>query len=180
MDAGGNAISVHTDVGVTADVQGMIQRAVDEYGRLDILVQNAFGVGSEYSGMKGSAVDVEETAWDRGMSVLMKALYLGTKYAVPEMDKTGDGGSIINIASVHAFLMIKNNLIYEAGKSAVVGMTRQMAIDFGPKKIRVNAICRGWIVTEAGQAMVDKNPEFYDYATTQYPIGRAGVPDDIA
>ena len=179
-EAGGTAMTVHADVGVTADVQGMIERGVDEFGRLDILVQNAFGVGTEYPGMQGSAVDVEEPAWDRGMSVLMKALYLGAKYAVPEMEKSGDGGSIINIASVHSFLMIKENLIYEAGKSAVVGMTRQMALDFGPKKIRVNAICPGWIITEAGQEMIDKNPEFYNYATTHYPIGRAGVPDDIA
>ncbi len=179
-ESGGTAIAVHADVGVTADMQAMIQQAVDKYGRLDILVQNAFGVGTEYPGMQGSAVTVEEPAWDRGMAVLTKALYLGAKYAVPEMAKTGDGGSIINIASVHSFLMIKNNLIYEAGKSAVVGMTRQMAIDFGPMGIRVNAICPGWIVTESGQEMVDKNPEFYDYAVTQYPVGRAGAPDDIA
>lgn len=89
-EAGGTAMTVHADVGVTADVQGMIERGVDEFGRLDILVQNAFGVGTEYPGMKGSAVDVEEPAWDRGMSVLMKALYLGAKYAVPEMAKSGD------------------------------------------------------------------------------------------
>ena len=179
-EASGMAMTVHADVGVTADVQGMIERGMDEFGRLDILVQNAFGVSTEYPGMRGSAVDIEEPAWDRGMSVLMKALYLGAKYAVPEMEKSGDGGSIINIASVHSFLMIKENLIYEAGKSAVVGMTRQMALDFGPKKIRVNPICPGWIVTETDQEMIDKNPEFYDYATTQYPVGRAGVPDDIA
>ncbi len=179
-ESGGNAIAIHADVGVTADMQAMIQQAVDEYGRLDILVQNAFGVGTEYPAMQGSAVTVEEPAWDRGMEVLTKALYLGAKYAVPEMAKTGDGGSIINIASVHSVLMIKNNLIYEAGKSAVAGMTRQMAIDFGPMGIRVNAICPGWIVTESGQEMIDKNPEFYDYAVTQYPVGRAGVPDDIA
>lgn len=178
--AGGVAIAVHADVGVSADVKAMIQRAVDEYGRLDILVQNAFGVSTEYPGMQGSAVSVEEAAWDRGMAVLTKALYLGAKYAVPEMVKTGDGGSIINIASVHSFLMIKNNLIYEAGKSAVVGMTRQMAIDFGPMGVRVNAICPGWIVTESGREMIEKKPEFYDYAVTQYPIGRAGDPDDIA
>ena len=180
IEAGGKAIAIHADVGVTADIKTMIQRAVDEYGRLDILVQNAFGVGTEYPGMQGSAVSVEEAAWDRGMAVLAKALYLGAKFAVPEMTKTGDGGSIINIASVHSFLMIKNNLIYEAGKSAVIGMTRQMAIDFGPMGVRVNAICPGWIVTESGRAMIDKNPGFYDYAVTQYPVGRAGDPDDIA
>jgi NAD(P)-dependent dehydrogenase (short-subunit alcohol dehydrogenase family) len=177
--AGGKALAIHADVGVTEDVRGMIEAAVAEFGRMDILVQNAFGVGTEYPGMQGSAVSVAESAWDRGMSVLTKALYLGAKFAVPEMIKTGSG-NIINIASVHSFLMIKENLVYEAGKSAVVGMTKQMAIDFGPNGVRVNAICPGWIVTEAGQKIVDEAPEVYEFAATQYPIGRAGVPDDIA
>lgn len=175
----GVAAAVHADVGKSADVQSMIAAAVDHWGRLDILVQNAFGVGTEYGGIRGSAVTVEESGWDRGMAVLTKALYLGAKYAVPEMLKEG-GGNIVNIASVHAFLMVKDNLVYEAGKSAVVGMTRQMAIDFGPQGVRVNAICPGLIVTEGAQRLFDDKPGALEFYANQYPVGRAGVPDDIA
>jgi len=95
------------------------------------------------------------------------------------MEKTG-GGSIVNLASVHGLLMAPNSLVYEAGKSAVIGMTRQMAIDFGPLGIRVNAICPGHIVTEGLGRMWEDNPEGLKFFEQQYPVGRTGKPDDIA
>lgn len=174
--AGGVAEAIHADVAVSEHVKSMVDRAVQEWGRLDILVQNAYQGGPD---MKGSAVAVEESAWDRGMAVLAKALYLGAKYAVPEMVKAG-GGSIVNIASVHSYLMIRNNLVYESGKPAVVGMTRQMAIDFGPEGIRVNAICPGLILNERSQAQLAANPSRLRFFESQYPVGRVGYPDDIA
>jgi NAD(P)-dependent dehydrogenase (short-subunit alcohol dehydrogenase family) len=96
------------------------------------------------------------------------------------MQKTG-GGSIVNLASVHGILMAPRKLVYEAGKSAVIGMTRQMAIDFGPMGIRVNCILPGHIVTEKSQADTwDQTPSGLKFFEQQYPVRRTGVPEDIA
>lgn len=178
-DAGGDAAFIRTDVASGSDLQAMVSAAVGRWGRLDILVQNAYGVATGHEETLGSAVDVEEAAWDRGMAVLTKALYLGAKYAVPEMEKNGNG-SIVNLASVHGLLMAANSLIYETGKSAVIGMTRQMAIDFGPMGIRVNAICPGHILTEGLAKMWEGNEAGLKFFESQYPVRRVGYPDDIA
>lgn len=177
VDSGGIADSIRTDVGIHDDVRLMVNKAVEKWGRLDILVSNAFPAGDP---INGSALDVTEQQWDRGMAVLTKSIFLGAKYAVPEMEKQG-GGNIVNMASVHGLLMAKDFLVYEAGKSAVIGMTKQMAIDFGPLGIRVNAIYPGHIVTENMQANVwADNPSGLKFLERQYPLRRTGTPDDIA
>ena len=176
---GGTAISVNTDVSKHDDIKNAVETAASEWDRLDIMVQNAFPTDTRDAPWWGSAVDVPEDGWDLGMSMLTKALYLGAKYGVPEMEKTG-GGNIVNLASVHGLLMAPNSLVYEAGKSAVIGMTRQMSIDFGPLGIRVNAICPGHIVTEGLGRMWDDNAEGLKFFEQQYPVGRTGVPDNIA
>jgi NAD(P)-dependent dehydrogenase (short-subunit alcohol dehydrogenase family) len=174
---GGIAKAIHTDVGSHDAIKEMIDTAVSEWGRLDILVQNAYDGGRRSN---GSAVEVAEEDWDHSMALLTKALFLGAKYAVPQMQKTG-GGSIVNLASVHGILMAPRKLVYEAGKSAVIGMTRQMAIDFGPIGIRVNCILPGHIVTEKSQAATwDRTPGGLKFFEQQYPVRRTGVPEDIA
>jgi 3-oxoacyl-[acyl-carrier protein] reductase len=96
------------------------------------------------------------------------------------MQRSG-GGAIVNIASVHGLLMAPKALVYEAGKAAVIGMTRQMATDFGPLGIRVNAICPGHIVTERMHATRwEKMPEGLSFFAEQYPLRRVGRPVDIA
>lgn len=176
-ERGGIAKAIHTDVGSHDDIKTMIDTAVSEWGRLDILVQNAYDGGRR---VQGSAVEVAEKDWDHGMGLLTKALFLGAKYAVPEMQKNG-GGSIVNLASVHGILMAPRKLVYEAGKAAVIGMTRQMAIDFGPLGIRVNCILPGHIVTEKSQAATwDRTPGGLEFFEQQYPVRRTGLPEDIA
>jgi NAD(P)-dependent dehydrogenase (short-subunit alcohol dehydrogenase family) len=113
------------------------------------------------------------------MNVMVKSLFLATKYAVPHMQKTGKG-SIVNISSVHGLLMAPQKLAYEAAKMAVIGVTRQMACDFGPFGIRVNAICPGHIVTERMQMRWDKTPSLLEMFKAQYPLRRVGKPEDIA
>jgi NAD(P)-dependent dehydrogenase (short-subunit alcohol dehydrogenase family) len=88
---------------------------------------------------------------------MVKTLVWSARYGVPHMQKAG-GGSIVNIASVHGLLMAPNTFAYEAGKSAVIGATKQMAIDFGPMGIRVNAICPGHIVTERNRSTIPCAP----------------------
>jgi NAD(P)-dependent dehydrogenase (short-subunit alcohol dehydrogenase family) len=173
--AGGDVEMIVSDVGKHDDIRAMVDTAVQRWGKLNILVNNAY----RGQGMKGSAVEVEEDAWDRGLAILIKALYLGAKYAVPEMQKAG-GGAIVNLSSVHGLLMAANSLIYEAGKSAVIGITRQMAVDFGPSGIRVNAICPGHIVTERISPQWEANPSGLRFFEEHYPLRRTGVPADIA
>ena len=176
--AGGRAMALHADMANSGDIQRMVETAVSEFGRLDILVQNAWGAPTKQTG--GSAIDVPEEGWDEGMAIMTKALYLGAKYAVPRMEEAG-GGSIVNISSVHGILMSAGSLVYEAAKSAVIGMTRQMAIDFGPLGIRVNAICPGHIVTEKStENLWSKMPDTLHFFEDQYPVRRVGRPEDIA
>jgi len=177
--AGGTAAASHVDVSISEDIARMINEAVDLYGRLDILVQNAFGVMAGESQIHGSALTVEENEWDYGIDILLKALYLGPKHAIPHMRAVG-GGNIINLASVHSSLQEPGMLVYEAAKAGVVGMTRQMATDFGPDGIRVNAIAPGHIVGEGLAKMWAENPTGHAFFADQYPLRRTGVPDDIA
>lgn len=173
--AGGAAEFILADVSQTEQIQAMVEKAVSQWGKLNILVNNAWG-GKEPD---GSAVTLTETAWDFAMNVMVKSLFLATKYAVPHMEKAGKG-SIVNISSVHGLLMAPKKLAYEAAKIAVIGVTRQMACDFGPVGIRVNAVCPGHIVTERMQKRWDKNPSLLEMFKAQYPVRRVGKPEDIA
>ncbi|MCI0775721.1 MAG: SDR family oxidoreductase [Chloroflexi bacterium] len=177
--AGGTAETSHIDVSRSKDIARMVNEAVDLYGRLDILVQNAFGVLTGESRIHGSAITVEEDDWDYGFDVLLKALYLGAKHAIPHMRAAG-GGNIINLASVHSLLQEPGMLVYEAAKAGVVGMTRQMATEFGPDGIRVNAIAPGHIVSEGLAEKWEENPDGLAFFAEQYPVRRTGIPDDIA
>lgn len=176
-EAGGEAEVAVADVGRPADIRAMIDRAVAKWGRLDILVNNAY---SPMAARDTVLLETSEEAWDAGVGVMAKALFLAAKHAVPHMEKN-HGGSIINISSVHGLLQAPGMLVYEASKSAVIGMSRQMAVELGPRGIRVNAICPGHIVTENIQAgMWDDNPSGYTFFEEQYPLRRCGKPDEIA
>jgi NAD(P)-dependent dehydrogenase (short-subunit alcohol dehydrogenase family) len=174
--AGGVAEVIQADVSQGADIKAMVDRAVELWGQLHILVNNAWGAKDS----AGSAVELSESAWDYAMAVMVKAIFMAVKHAVPHMQQAGHG-SIVNISSVHGLLMAPRALAYEAAKSAVIGLTRQMAIDFGPLGIRVNAICPGHIVTERmQQRRWDHNPSLLPFFEAQYPVRRVGRPDDIA
>jgi len=174
---GGESEFVKTDVSKSSDIKNMIDFTLDKFGRIDNLIQNAFSTANN-SSFGGSALEVDEKNWDQGIAMLQKAIYLGAKYAGNELIK--NNGNIINISSVHGLLMSKGALIYEAGKSAVIGMTKQMACDFGPLGVRVNAICPGHIVTEKMDARWKEIPSGLKFFEEQYPVRRTGVPEDIA
>jgi NAD(P)-dependent dehydrogenase (short-subunit alcohol dehydrogenase family) len=177
-EAGGTAEHLEGDVGRSADLRAMVEGAVNRWGRLDVVVNNAYRVQS--GGAGGGAEAVSEEGWDEGMGVLVKSMFLAAKYALPAM-RRGGGGAIVNISSVHGMLMAPGALVYEAGKSAVIGITRQMACEFGPQGVRVNAICPGHIVTERiQQRMWDDNPGGLRFFEQQYPLRRCGRPEDIA
>lgn len=174
-DSGGTAESMHADVGTAQGVREMVEHAIALWGKLDIVVNNAYS-----GGLHGDAVALDEESWDRAMDVGLKSMFRAAKYSVPHLRKTG-GGSIINISSVHGLLVAPGFLVYETVKSAVIGLTRQMAAEYGPDGIRVNAICPGHIVTErVQQSMWAEHPEGLRFFEQQYPVRHCGQPSDIA
>ena len=175
-DAGGHAVAIKADVSQASEIEAMVERTNSEFGRIDILVNNA--VSSSLWGGDNDLDDISESDFDAGIGILVKAHFLAAKYAVPHMRRTG--GSIVNISSVHGLLGAPGALVYETGKHAVIGITRQLATELGPDGIRVNAICPGHIVTEAQRQQWDRNPTGLQYFENQYPVGRAGQPVDIA
>jgi NAD(P)-dependent dehydrogenase (short-subunit alcohol dehydrogenase family) len=150
----------------------MVEQAVERWGGLDVVVNNAYSGGGH-----GDAVALSEENWDRGMDVGLKSMFRAAKHAVPHLRKSG-GGSIVNISWVHGLLAAPNALLYETLKTAVIGLTRQMAVQYGPDGIRVNAIYPGHIVPERAQAQWDAHTDGLRFFEQQYPLRRTGVPLD--
>ncbi len=138
---GGECIVIQADVTKVEDCQAAVQKTVDRFGRLDILVNN---VGT--SRIVGNAEELDLEAWDRGMRLNVTSMMLMVRFAVPEMRKSG-GGSIINIASITAFHGGHPNLFYPTSKGAILNMTRTMAGNHGLDGIRVNCIAPGFVHT---------------------------------
>jgi len=182
VNQGGQAIYVPTDVGVEADLKGMVQAAMDTYGRVDILVNNAISFGP---GSFGSVLEMTAEGFDIIVHTSLTAIILGSKYAIPEMIKVG-GGSIINMSSVHGVLAGHYTDSYNTVKAGMLNLTRAMAMDFGRHNIRVNAICPGCILTEREIEMQtnDKLPWYFRYKKLAipevYPLRRAGEPEEVA
>ena len=168
--AGGGAMYCAADVGSAAEVERMVRTAVESYGRLDVLHNNA------YWNQFGTVVDLPEEGWDRTLQICLKALYLGCKYAIPEMRKTG-GGAIVNTASVHSLVSFRNYSAYDTAKAGVMGLTRSVALDFGPE-IRCNAVLPGAIYPTGAWTGVSE--EARDVFARGVPMKRLGHPDDIA
>lgn len=142
-DYGGEeTIVIQADVTKVEDCKAAVQKTVDKWGRLDILFNN---VGT--SKVPGNAVELDLEAWDRGLRLNITSMMLMVRFAVPEMIKAGNGGSIINNASVTALHGGHPNLLYPTTKAAVVNMTKTMAGQHGGDGIRVNAIAPGFVYT---------------------------------
>ena len=161
------------DVGSSNDIERMIDRAAEEFGRLDILVNNAA------IGIQGTVADTSAPTWDSAFAVMVRALGLASGLACPHMRKVG-GGSIVNVSSVHGTLVVPNMAVYDTCKHAVIGLTRSAAVDLGPDGIRVNAICPGLIVTEIRDAAWRQDREGALFDETYHPLRRVGRPADIA
>ena len=176
QEAGGTAVAAAVDVAEHDQFEAMIAKAVEEWGRLDIIVNNAYGRQEP----DGNCLTITDSAFDYGMTIMTKTILWSARYGVPHM-RAGGRGSIVNIASVHGLLVSPGSLIYETGKAAVIAMTKQLSVDLGPLGVRVNAICPGHIVTERMQMRWDQAPDGGHAVVEQnYPLRRTGVPDDIA
>ena len=166
---------IRTDVAEESDVEAMIGLAVSEFGRLDIVFNNA-GVGGAF----GALTDIEVEDWDYTFAVLTRGPFLGIKYGARVMVEQGEGGSIINTASVAGLSGGAGPQAYSAAKAALVNLTMAAAVEFGPHRIRVNAICPGGILTPLVQ-MGRADPEQVAKGMEQLqPLPFAGQPEHIA
>lgn len=173
---GGACKPFTVDVTQPEQVRAMIEQAIAEYGRIDILCNNA-GIGSTTS-----VIDCEPEEWDRVMTVNVKSVYLGCKYGVPHMLEQG-GGVIINTASVAGMVGIAKRASYCASKGAVIALTRQVAIEYVGQGIRVNCLCPGtvdspWVERLLQQA--DDRVAARQALEKRQPMGRLGTPEEVA
>ena len=171
---GGEAIFVEADISQAADAQKMVKAAIDKYGRLDILYNNA--------GIEGPLAPTEklsEVDWGKVLSVNLKGVFLGSKYAIPEMLKQG-GCVIINTASVAGLVGIIDQPAYSASKGGVVLFTKAMALDYARKNIRVNCICPGVVRTPMFERRISIQPKAEKLFCESQPMGRGARPEEIA
>lgn len=173
--AGGRGIELVGDVSREDDVRRMVAETVKEYGRLDVLYNNA-GI---FPDDDRSVVDTDEKVWDRVLAVNVKGVYLVCKHGIPELQRTG-GGSVINIASFVALVGCSvPQDAYTASKGAVIALTKSLAVQFGPQGVRSNAICPGPIETPLLTEWLLKEPEEKAKRLNRIPMGRMGKPEDI-
>ena len=173
-ETGGEALFVCLDVTSGSDWRDAISATVSRYGRLDILVNNA-GIG-----VWGTLKDTTEEEWDRVMDVNAKGVFLGTKAAIPEMQKVG-GGSIVNISSISGMVAQVNvQPVYNASKAAVLLLTKSTAIQYAGEGIRANSVHPGPIETPMATQARQIVPESTRLSVTRTPLGRFGQPEEVA
>lgn len=173
--AGGRASFASADVSKAADCRAMVDQAVRDYGRIDVLYNNA-GI---MPAADRSVIDTDEAVWDDVLAVNVKGIYLGCKYAIPRMLEQG-GGSIINIASFVALIGCSvPQDAYTASKGAVIALTKSLAVQFGGRGVRANAICPGPIETPMMTSFLLTNPDARAVRLARNPSGRFGRADDI-
>lgn len=160
------------DVSKRADIQKLVASTREKLGGIHILVNNA-GIL-----LPGTAESLTEDDWDQTFNINARGLWLLSREVLPHLRAAG-GGSIINIGSVLSLVAARNRAAYSASKGAVLAMTRAMALDHAPEKIRVNCICPGIVETEmVARFSMDENARRQRIA--MHPMGRFGQPEDIA
>lgn len=172
---GGEAAAVHADVSVQADAEAMVDFAVETFGSVDILYNNAAVQ------MSGTLAEVTEDDWDLTLDTNLTAIFWACRRALPHM-LDGKGGSIINTASVLGLVGSEGYVAYGAAKAGLVALTRQMAVEYGPK-VRANVIAPGSINTPRFQKVVEDmdDPDgFVKGMEDVIPVGRLGTAEDVA
>ncbi|BBO82023.1 SDR family oxidoreductase [Desulfosarcina ovata] len=173
-NAGGEAIFVRTDVTKAVEVEAMVNKTIEVYGRLDCAHNNA---GIDGTGLP--ADELSEADWDRVVSINLKGTWLCIKYEAPQMLKLGKG-AIVNTSSIFGLIGgFPNNAEYVASKHGILGLTKGAALDYAAKGIRVNAICPGAIRTPILERQMP-NPDALKMVTSLHPIGRVGNPEEVA
>ncbi|MDW8259520.1 MAG: glucose 1-dehydrogenase [Gammaproteobacteria bacterium] len=181
--AGGTALGIACDVLEEAQVEALVARTVAEFGRLDIMVNNA-GIGY----LMQPLIETEQRNWDAVLGVNLRGVFFGIKHAARQMIKQGGGGRIINIGSQASKSGFPFAAAYVASKHGVVGLTRTAAIELGPHGITVNAICPNHVTTGLGAwqnrffsaATGRSESQYLSDMRARIPLGRPGLQEDTA
>jgi NAD(P)-dependent dehydrogenase (short-subunit alcohol dehydrogenase family) len=173
--AGGEAAYVHADVAVEDDARAMVAAAVERFGALHVLYNNAGVMLAD----DGSVHDTDASIWDRTLGINVKGVAFGCKYGIPAMIDSG-GGSIINVASFVAWMgAATSQTAYTASKGAVLAMTREIAVEYARRGIRCNALCPGPIDTPLLAELL-ADPARRQRRFVHIPMGRLGRADELA
>ena len=171
--AGGHAVGVQADVSQTADVQKMIHTAVENYGRLDVLINNA-GIET-----RTSLLETTEADFDKVIAVNMKSAFFGSQAAANQFISQGEGGLILNISSVHEDWPMPGNIAYCVSKGGIRMLTRTAGVELGAHNIRVINIAPGAVSTPINAA-TEADPAKMKALDAAIPLGRMAHPSDIA
>jgi NAD(P)-dependent dehydrogenase (short-subunit alcohol dehydrogenase family) len=176
-EGGGEAAFVHTDCSDPTDVKRLVAGTRELFGGLHVLYNNA----SIFLGPDdGPVTELAEETWERVLRVNLDSVFLCSKYAIPLIIASG-GGSVINTGSSASVMGIPGCDAYTAAKGATVSMTRSMAVEYGPRGVRVNCICPAGVETEMVKASSLTNPDFdADFFFSRAPLRRLGTPEEIA
>ena len=173
-DGGGRALGLAIDVADKASVDAAVAAGLEEFGRIDVLCSNA-GVLDDYA----TALDTDEDEWDRVVDINLKGMYLTSRAVLGQMVENG-GGAIINTASISGFVAGGGGAAYTASKHGVIGYTRQLAFDYGPKGVRANAICPGAVETGMTKELFAAGDAEVMDSVNSVPAGRYAQPWEIA
>jgi NAD(P)-dependent dehydrogenase (short-subunit alcohol dehydrogenase family) len=173
--AGGQGIFVQSDVSKSSDVQSLVKKTVDTYGRLDIAFNNA-GV----EGVWLPLADQTEENWDYVHNINLKGLWLSLKYEIQQMIKQGGGGAIVNMSSVAGVRGFAGAGTYVASKHGVLGLTKSAALECAGAGIRVNAVCPAVIETDMAARAFGGDPEMSKRIRAQHALGRFGKAVEVA
>jgi len=178
-DAGGEATFIEANVAVAKQVEAMVARTVETYGRLDCAFNNAGIEGEMGHGGPNNIADCSEENWARIMAINLTGVFLCMKYEIPQMLKHG-GGSIVNTASAAGLIGLPGGTAYVASKHGVAGLTKSAALEYAKSGIRINAVCPGFIRTAMVERTIDGGAISEEAMIAAEPIGRIGRPEEIA
>ncbi len=172
--AGGEGLFVKTDVSKAAEVENLMKKTVEKFGRLDVAFNNA--------GIEGKWVPIvsqTEEDWGRTIDINLKGVWLCLKYEIRQMLKQGGGGAIVNMSSIGGLMGSAGAATYCATKHGVIGLTKCAALENARNRIRVNAVCPAVIETPMGERLFGA-PDMKKYSIGLHPIGRLGKPMEVA
>jgi NAD(P)-dependent dehydrogenase (short-subunit alcohol dehydrogenase family) len=171
--AGGKGIFVKTDVTIESEVEALIEKIIEAYGRIDCAFNNAGSINLS------PIVEQTEAHYESIMDVNVKGVFLCLKHEIPQMLKAG-GGAIVNSSSLAGILGSPENSVYSASKHAVLGLTRSTALEAAKSGIRVNAVCGAFIKGAMEDLFMDFKGITEEQSAASIPIGRLGEPEEIA